>query len=236
MISVCLASYNGSEYIQDQVLSILNQLCINDEIIVSDNGSSDNTLSILEGFNDPRIKIFIETSPGIISNFSNALNHAQGEFIFLADQDDVWLDGKVEQVFHLLNNEFDLVLHDAVVVDQELNVIASSLFSLNMSRSGFIQNFQKNSYVGCCMAFNRKVLDTALPIPQNVGMHDWWIGLVAEKFFNVAHLSTPLIQYRRHSNNASNTSSKSMFSYSRRIKWRLSILFNIFRLRKRRIH
>ena len=90
MISVCMATYNGEKYIEEQLKSILSQLGENDEVIVSDDSSTDNTLAIVESFNDVRIKIFPNNkfhSP--IFNFENALKQATGDYIFLSDQDDV---------------------------------------------------------------------------------------------------------------------------------------------------
>ena len=96
MISVCIASYNGGTFIHQQLSSILYQIGENDEVIVSDDGSTDNTVSVIKSFHDKRIRII--DGPGQASpvmNFENVLNAAKGDYIFMADQDDVWLDGKV---------------------------------------------------------------------------------------------------------------------------------------------
>ena len=104
MISVCIATYNGEKYIREQLDSILPQLGLDDEVIISDDSSTDNTLKIIEEYNDCRIKIFSNNkfySP--ILNFENALKKAQGDFIFLSDQDDIWKSNKVEVVMKYLN-------------------------------------------------------------------------------------------------------------------------------------
>ena len=94
-ISVCIATYNGGAFIKDQIYSILLQLSQNDEIIISDDGSRDSTLNILFSFNDSRIKIYKNGGKhGVVSNFENAIKHATGDYIFLCDQDDVWMPGK----------------------------------------------------------------------------------------------------------------------------------------------
>lgn len=95
MISVCIATYNGEKFIKQQLTSILEQLAPADEIIVSDDNSKDNTRNIIEELNDGRIKII--DGPGMSSptkNFEQALKHAKGDYIFLADQDDVWKRAK----------------------------------------------------------------------------------------------------------------------------------------------
>lgn len=97
MISVCIATYNGGKYIKEQLDSILFQLGKDDEVIISDDSSTDDTLSILESYHDERIVILTNQkfhSP--VYNFENALKSAKGDFIFLSDQDDIWEPTKVE--------------------------------------------------------------------------------------------------------------------------------------------
>ena len=96
-ISVCLASYNGAQYIEEQLKSILPQLNPTDEVILSDDHSADNTVQLVQALNDPRIKLIQnEGERGYTRNFENALNHATGDILFLSDQDDVWHDDKVK--------------------------------------------------------------------------------------------------------------------------------------------
>lgn len=92
MISVCIATYNGEKYLEEQLDSILPQLDSRDELIISDDGSKDATLAIIKRYTaqDQRIKFFKGPGKGVIANFEFAINQSQGEFIFLADQDDVW--------------------------------------------------------------------------------------------------------------------------------------------------
>lgn len=171
-ISVCIATYNGEKYLKKQLDSILNQLKKEDEVIISDDTSTDATVEIIKAYNDRRI-ILIENqkfrSP--IYNFENALKHASGDIIFLADQDDIWIDNKVCTVKKYLKS-YDLVISDAEIIDTNDETLYRSFYALNNSRKGFIKNIIKNSYLGCCMAFNRKILESALPFPKNVPMHD----------------------------------------------------------------
>lgn len=97
MISVCMAAYNGEKYIKDQLSSILKQIGPNDEVVISDDGSKDKTKNIVDSLNDTRIR-YVENrnKHGFTHNFENALRLAQGDYIFLADQDDIWLDNKEE--------------------------------------------------------------------------------------------------------------------------------------------
>ncbi len=98
-ISVAMATYNGEKYIKEQLESILLQLENQDEVIVSDDGSTDHTLKIIESLNDQRIKILKGPRNGVKQNFAHALSFCKGKYIFLSDQDDIWLENKVK---HLL--------------------------------------------------------------------------------------------------------------------------------------
>lgn len=205
-ISVCIATYNGSIYIEEQIRSILNQLSQEDNIIISDDNSIDNTINIIKQIDDTRINIYYnEGEKGYTSNFENALKHANGDIIFLADQDDVWIEGKVSATLAQLK-KYQFVVTDANVVDSELNILYESHFNLTSVRTGFIRNFLKTRYIGACMAFRRYVLDKALPFPKNHSLcaHDYWLAIVSELYFNVGLIKTPYLKYRRHTNNASN--------------------------------
>lgn len=210
MISVCIATYNGEKYILKQIMSVLEQLKINDEIIISDDYSSDKTIQIIENIQDPRIKIFKNLrSKGFVDNFENALTKATGDYIFLCDQDDIWLPNKVNTVLEKLKSK-DLIIHDAIVVDANENEIIKSYFSLFHKDESFWGNFRRTRFLGCCMAFKRNVLNQCLPFPKGIVAHDYWIGMYSLLKFDVDFISTPLILYRRHGNNVSSSSGKSI--------------------------
>ena len=104
MVSVCMATKNGAKFIREQLDSILAQLDPSDEIIISDDASTDETISLIESYNDNRIRLLKnKLSVGISRNFEISLNVSKGEFIFLADQDDVWAPNKVEVMKMNLN-------------------------------------------------------------------------------------------------------------------------------------
>lgn len=222
MISVCMATYNGAEFVEEQLRSILASPRV-DEVIVSDDGSSDGTLARIAALGDPRVRVVPGPRAGLIRNFENALSQARGDVVFLADQDDVWLPQKVDVVLRALENA-DVVVTDCSVVDAKLNIIEPSFFRQRGSGPGFARNLLRNSYVGCCMALRRRVLDRALPFPAGIPMHDWWIGLLAERTARIAFVDTPLMLYRRHGGNASPTGERSTASTLTRLRWRLSLL------------
>ena len=116
-ISVCMATYNGSQYIRDQIESILHQLSTNDELVITDDESKDDTLAIVESFNDERIKVFKGPCKGHPRyNFESGLMHCKGDYIFLCDQDDVWEPNKVSAFCNYLS-EYDLVVSDCSVIN-----------------------------------------------------------------------------------------------------------------------
>lgn len=187
MISVCIATYNGEKYIKEQLLSILPQLGKKDEVIISDDHSTDNTLDIVKGLNDNRIKIVMNNrEKGYTSNFENALSYAIGDYIFLSDQDDIWMSNKVDYCIAELK-EYDLVVSDAILINSKGEKIDDSFFYKRNVYYTWLGNIFKFGFLGCCMAFKMNVLKKALPFPKKhlYCTHDNWIFLVAQSFYKV---------------------------------------------------
>ncbi len=225
MVSVCIASYNGCKYMKEQLISILSQLSCNDEIIVSDDGSCDGTLEIISNMEDSRIKEVLNIEKhGVVPNFENAIKYASGDYIFLCDQDDLWVENKVKTCVEALQS-VDLVVHNSLLMDGVGNVSDIDFFSLRKSTAGYWKNLYKNSFIGCCMAFRREILDYVLPFPKQILWHDMWIGLMVEKKGKTKFIDDKLLYYRRHGNNASATAEKSSFSFPFQIKYRLQMLY-----------
>lgn len=209
MISVCIATHNGAHYIKEQIGSILCQLEINDEIIISDDGSTDNTIDILLAFNDKRIKIHFYKQPVkskhshtyVCRNFENALKYAKGEYIFLADQDDWWMPSKVEKCVAALTNNI-LVVHQAEVCDRSLNFKGMLMYEDNFVFKNYL-SLRRGKYYGCTLAFRKELLDYVLPFPMKLILHDQWIGCMAELKGDVYYERVPLIKYRLHGDNTS---------------------------------
>lgn len=222
-ISVCLATYNGEKYIKEQLNSILPQLSIDDEIIISDDNSTDSTLGIIEGLKNDKIKIFTnKLGKGYSKNFENAINQASGDVIFLSDQDDIWMEDKVKKMLAGLDKSH-LVISDALISDVNLNPTLGSHFKLHNVKTGFLHNWIQTRYIGACMAFKKEILKKILPFPSNQKLcaHDYWIANVGEFYYTVFLINEPLIKYRRHDSNASTGGNKSDNSLSHKIKVRL---------------
>ena len=236
MISVCVTTYNGAEFIEAQLRSILAQLSKADEVIVSDDGSTDGTLEIIRGLQDKRIRILEHPHVGVTRNFYAAMDAAKGEYIFLADQDDVWLEKKVSRCVELLR-DFDLVVTDAKVTDSELHVVEESLFAVLKSREGLWKNWFACTFYGSTMAFRRSVLESARPYPSEATIaHDWWIGMVAEMTGKVCFVKEPYVLYRRHEGTMTQVNRKSLLTRSSRplhvkIRARMCMLYYLLRYR-----
>lgn len=202
-VSVAMAVYNGEAYIKDQLDSILQQLGKNDEIVVSDDGSLDQTVGIIRAYakGDGRIRLVFGQGKGIKQNIANAIAHTRGAYIFLADQDDVWMPGKIKRVLAVFREQkCHVVVHDCIVTDEKLNrVIYPSFFEYRGSGAGVWRNLWKNRYIGCCMALRRELIPYILPIPDDIQMHDQWIGILNDKHRGgCCFLKEPLLYYRRH--------------------------------------
>lgn len=229
MISVAVVTYNGETYLREQLDSILANLNMGDELVVSDDGSVDTTLDILRSYQeqDARIRVVNGPGEGVIANVECALKECRGDYIFLADQDDVWMPDKVDKVLKVFDEKGAmLVMHDARVMDADCKeVLMPSFFVYRHSGRGAVKNIIKNTYMGCCMAFRREVLDIIFPIPKDIQMHDQWIGVKCDmRYHRTEILPEQLICYRRHEKNVSDFSHNGVFQM---IKNRLIFLKGI---------
>lgn len=240
-ISVCMATYNGAQHIEKQLASILKNLGENDEVVVSDDNSTDDTIPLVNGFGDNRIRVILNNpnNRGHITNFENALKNADGEFLFLSDQDDIWYDNKVSRVMLALEKH-DMVVCDCKVVDGEMKLLNESFYELLSSGSGLAKNFVKNTYLGCCMAFNRKVLEKALPFPKDIVSHDTWLGLMGELVGSCYFMPEKLQYFIRHGSNFSITNGQdamndqiSPYSFNEKLKMRWILFRNVLKRRFR---
>lgn len=224
-ISVCMGTFNGERFIEPQLESILAQLGPQDEVVVSDDGSTDDTLEMIRRFGDARVRIFEAPRRGVTRNFENALARSVGRYIFLSDQDDVWLEGKLTATCEALETH-SLVVSDCKVTDAEGGPLHESYFALIGSGPGILRNFLRNSYLGCCMAFRRELLELALPIPPAVA-HDYWIGMLDELTGQPFFLRRALLLYRRHGATASFAAGESQRPLATRVGSRIALAWHL---------
>lgn len=244
MISVCMATYNGERFIKEQIDSILPQLSENDELIISDDGSTDRTLEIIASYKDDRIKVFHHKKtvnkyyPTLkvcysTSNFENALKQAKGNYIFLCDQDDIWEKNKVEESMKLLE-KYDYVIHNFSVIDENGNIVRQKFYNKPSLKFKILSDVVRPNFWGCCSCFNRKILEKSLPFPDKICLHDFWIGLVAEKFGKCLWNGSCLIRHRISGQNTSSGGRKSENPLLLKIRYRLNTLLELEKITRRK--
>ena len=239
MISVCIATYNGGKFLFEQLQSILCQLGKDDEVIISDDGSTDNTYFLVMSMRDNRIKFYQHQSDSFLLphekatlNFEHALKYAKGDYIFLSDQDDVWVENKVEIMCKYLRY-YSYVVSDCYITDSNLNIIANTRFNKKerITKNKYLAVVWRTPYQGSCAAFRREVLMKALPFPPKIQSHDRWIGNVAAFYFSVKLIPEKLIYYRRHESNTSTSSEgKSNICIMKRIQYRLCYIKGLLQI------
>lgn len=238
-ISVCMATYNGAQYLQTQIASILKQLDDCDQLIIVDDQSTDNTIDIIRNFKDSRIQLMINPyNMGAALTFNRALHEAEGDLIFLSDQDDLWHDDKVSTLVDMFSTkDLDLIIHDALVLRDGM-LVHASLFKMVNSAPGVIKNTISNTFTGCCMAFKREIFREILPISSHIGIfHDAWIGVLAEFFgYKIAFLHKPLMDFNRHEQNASTMKRRKIIPIIRdRAFFIVALAIQIFKVYKKRV-
>lgn len=223
MISVAIATFNGDKYIKEQILSIVNQTLAASEIIISDDNSSDNTISIIEELmlDFPEIKLFKNyENLGVIKNFNKAIRLCSGDYIALCDQDDFWEPSKLETQFSLMkkyelfSSKPYLIVHDVTLVDSNLNVIDSSFLNytgLLSVKNSFKQLLVWNRNIGCSMFFNKRLKLILGDLGDNALMHDHWISLIAVISGEIILLDHNCIKYRQHNHNVTKTIKRNLF-------------------------
>jgi glycosyltransferase involved in cell wall biosynthesis len=212
-----MATFNGERYVGRQLESILEQLSADDEVIVVDDRSTDGTIEAVRRVNDPRIAVHLnDRNRREVYSFSRAISLARHRHIFLSDQDDIWLPGRVALMKQALRSA-SLVTTNFEWIDEEerpLDVAYDGVLPQDSSRH--LKNIAgvfigKTSYFGCAMAFRRTLMPVIVPIPDYVESHDCWIALAANFIGSNVHLGESTLRKRRHGNNATSTiSSRSL--------------------------
>jgi len=212
-VSVCMATYNGSEYVTHQLQSILDELEDQDEVVVVDDASTDDTVAVIEALGDSRIRVIRqESNRGYVRTFESALAAAAGDVLLLADQDDEWIPGRrrllVEAALATGIAAGDLVLlGDDRPLSSPLTGRPWRLGPLH--GGGSLRNELRllagdAPYYGCAMAVRRDLRDTVLPFPAFLTeSHDLWIATVANTSRSMSHVTEPVLRRRLHGGNAS---------------------------------
>lgn len=228
-IAILLATYNGEAYVSEQIESILSQTYEDWMLYIHDDGSKDNTIKVIKGYEQkyPE-KIVILDAPstgGAKTNFLYLFEQIEAPFYMCCDQDDVWLPNKIEvtkkEMDNLIRGDEDkpcLVFTELSVVDGDLNIIAEKMSDyqgLDCVKLKFNRALIQNVVTGCTMMVNRVLRDELTKIEdyESVLMHDWWALLVATRFGKVGFVESPTILYRQHGNNGVGATNAASFLY-----------------------
>nr|WP_256475742.1 glycosyltransferase [Pseudarthrobacter sp. HLT3-5] len=204
--SICMATYNGSRYIDEQLESILRELGPDDEIVIVDDASSDGTVDRIRSFTDARIRLIeAAANQGYVQSFEQAALASRGNAIFLSDQDDVWVEGRLDAMLEALES--------AAVVASNFDVLGGGdrpgiplLQESDSARHranlfGILVGYR--AYYGCGMAFRREVLSSFAPIPPYLReSHDLWLAILGNSAGSIRHLGEATLLRRIHNDNA----------------------------------
>ena len=217
-VDILLATYNGDKYLRQQIDSILNQTYENWKLIVRDDGSTDNTTSIIEGYRDivpDKIVVLNDDlgKLGVTNNFAKLLEHSQSDYTMLADQDDIWLPRKIELTYNKMRGLVEkhsgdvplLVYTDYKIVDANMCVIIDSYWKRMKidpkSARSLARSLVFNVTSGCTIMINRKLRDLSLPMPADIFFHDWWLGLVSTAVGKNDYVQEATLLHRLHATN-----------------------------------
>lgn len=230
-IDILLAVYNGEKFVSDQIHSILNQSFSSHRLLIRDNASEDNTCQIIQEIaskHEGRVSLTPSTTnDGVIGNFHALMKQAKAPYIMFSDADDVWLPEKIAKTMHLMKDlerkygvDTPFLVHtDLTVVDRQLNVIHPSFrhySHLQSHNHELPRQLVQNAITGCTVLINQSLLKLALPLPSEIVMHDWWLGLVASLMGKIGFLDEPTMLYRQHGGNDTGAKKYGFLSYYNR--------------------
>jgi glycosyltransferase involved in cell wall biosynthesis len=215
LISIAMCTYNGGPYLSGQLVSFVQQTQRPDELIACDDCSTDNTLQVLDQFRKEasfHVKVYRNQQRlGPTKNFEKALSLCSGDFIFLSDQDDVWMPQKLNTLLQALRNNpgAGYVFSDALIVDEMLRPMGYTMWQSIKFTPGQRRQFRQGKQVdmllkhnvvtGAAMALRAELKNIILPVPDEI-VHDEWIALLASSAgMPGLMVEEPLIEYRQHS-------------------------------------
>lgn len=210
-VSVCMAAYNGGEFIEEQIRSILGQLGEDDEIVIVDDASTDDTVRVVSELDDARVRLLRSASNGgHVRAFERAIAEARGRHLFLSDQDDIWIPGRLTMMLDALEKRAGVVATNFVNVgpdgrrhqpERQLSPEDSDRWIANTA--GIFLGVMP--YWGCAMAFSDSVRNVLLPIPNYIESHDLWLALVGNLIGGMTHIEAPSVERRLHDSNLTPT-------------------------------
>ena len=211
-IDILLATYNGSKYLHEQLDSILSQSYENINVIIRDDGSSDNTVMIIKEYEqkDNRVKLLSDNlgNLGFVRNFEELMKNSTSEYLMFSDQDDIWYNNKVETSYKRIKaieekngKSCPILVHtNSKIMNYETRT--KSLFISDCAKKSSFENSFFNFFVqGSTMLINGSLKREALPFSKEVYLHDRYLHLIAEFIGIRSYIDVPTMDYRQHSNN-----------------------------------
>ena len=211
-IDILLATYNGSKYLHEQLDSILSQSYENINVIIRDDGSSDNTVMIIEEYEqkDSRVRLLNDNlgNLGFVRNFEELMKNSTSEYLMFSDQDDIWYNNKVETSYKRIKaieekngKSCPILVHtNSKIMNYETRT--KSLFISDCAKNSSFENSFFFFFVqGSTMLINESLKREALPFSKEVYLHDRYLHLIAEFIGIRAYIDMPTMDYRQHSNN-----------------------------------
>lgn len=208
LVSIAMATYNGARYIEEQLQSIIQQTYSNLEIVIVDDCSKDNTVQIIEQYQEqyPFIRLYVnEQNSGVTKTFETAIQECSGEFIAISDQDDIWELNKIEILVNEIDNH-DAVYSNSLLVDASglsLNKSFTSIMNMKTYYSG-APFLLSNSVPGHTILMKQTFVQNILPFPPKM-LFDLWIGFCAAGNNGIKFVDKTLVKYRQHETNTIGT-------------------------------
>ena len=204
-----MATYNGEKYLVEQLDSIINQTYHNWNLLIRDDNSTDKTLEIIQNYHkkDKRIKILKDNKGnlGIVRNFEELLKSSESEFIMFSDQDDIWVENKLDMYLKMIEkikNKGFMIHSDAILFDKNKSNILKDTFISKKAINKGLENVFFNYFVqGATILISKEIKNFILPFPKEVYLHDRYIHLISELFFERIFVNKALIYYRQHGDN-----------------------------------
>lgn len=208
-IDILMATYNGEKYLVEQLDSIINQTYHNWNLLIRDDNSTDKTLEIIQNYHkkDKRIKILKDNKGnlGIVRNFEELLKSSESEFIMFSDQDDIWVENKLDMYLKMIEkikNKGFMIHSDAILFDKNKSNILKDTFISKKAINRGLENVFFNYFVqGATILISKEIKNFILPFPKEVYLHDRYIHLISELFFERIFVNKALIYYRQHGDN-----------------------------------
>jgi glycosyltransferase involved in cell wall biosynthesis len=212
-ISVAMCTFNGARFLREQLDSVLQQSTLPDQLVVCDDGSTDETIAILDEYSHlAPFPIGIHRNPvrlGYGSNFARCIDLCSGDLIVLSDQDDIWLPNRIENTYaaFAVDDQLSLTFSDAELIDDDGSDLKRTLYQIMRIRREDRRRFEDGTSIlpnvlvyggilGCTVAFRSKFLPIILPIPET-WTHDWWISLVLCTLGHTRRIGN-VVRYRQH--------------------------------------